>query len=569
MLGHRGAVGIMRLTLQHLFDCCPEAMRIVASFVELYNEEIRDLLGHGESLELREDPRKGPTIAGAMEVPVSDVETVMKLVANGNERRTQESTRANPDSSRSHAVLQISLTPERGAGTRKLSMIDLAGSERAAETQNRGIRLTEGARINQSLLALGNVINALHAKNQQNDNKFVNFRDSKLTRLLKDSLGGNCRTLMIAHVSPAKSSFEETLNTLKYASRARAFKNSFHDNIVRRVNNPPEKFEESTSSSRKKQRSQRPRKRDGASSQRGRKPPEQCSATRNRVVGRIQEALQLRKSVQQYGRRRSEHRLEPLAYASHVLLGLTCPEEASPKRLTDDDEHLTMLLEQDAAIRQRTERECHGLSDSVRRHLDRHEDLFRTHLEESTQPAVRAKLAELLEAKKTDEAALVDAEMAIVGLELARIEKLEARRRQRDGGRFRVHEVALEKLDVHLRLRNGVVRRLVKELEARGPRADDDILFPSPRSSSASRPATAESPRSPRHDDPNDILADILADPKLRTAVDRLMTKASSKTTTATPANNVKKRPSYLPPVHPPGRRHLHRGVSEPVRWRR
>jgi kinesin family protein 18/19 len=100
----------------------------------------------------------------------------------------------------------------------KLSLVDLAGSERAANTQNRGARLVEGANINRSLLALGNCINALGEKG--NKGNFVPYRDSKLTRLLKDSLGGNCRTVMIANISSAESSFEETLNTLKYANRS-------------------------------------------------------------------------------------------------------------------------------------------------------------------------------------------------------------------------------------------------------------------------------------------------------------------------------------------------------------
>jgi kinesin family protein 18/19 len=104
----------------------------------------------------------------------------------------------------------------------KLSLIDLAGSERGTVTGNRGIRLMEGAKINTSLLALANCINALGDKNKKGS--FVPFRDSKLTRMLKDSLGGNCRTVMIANISSAESSFEETLNTLKYANRAKNIK---------------------------------------------------------------------------------------------------------------------------------------------------------------------------------------------------------------------------------------------------------------------------------------------------------------------------------------------------------
>ena len=101
-------------------------------------------------------------------------------------------------------------------------MIDLAGSERGTVTENRGIRLREGAKINRSLLALANCINALGDKNKKGT--FVPYRDSKLTRMLKDSLGGNSKTLMMCNISPASSQFEETLNTLKYAARARKIK---------------------------------------------------------------------------------------------------------------------------------------------------------------------------------------------------------------------------------------------------------------------------------------------------------------------------------------------------------
>lgn len=101
-------------------------------------------------------------------------------------------------------------------------MIDLAGSERGTVTENRGLRLREGAKINRSLLALANCINALGDKSKKGT--FVPYRDSKLTRMLKDSLGGNSKTLMMCNISPASSQFEETLNTLKYASRARKIK---------------------------------------------------------------------------------------------------------------------------------------------------------------------------------------------------------------------------------------------------------------------------------------------------------------------------------------------------------
>ena len=113
----------------------------------------------------------------------------------------------------------------------KLNMIDLAGSERASKTQNRGIRLIEGANINRSLLALGNCINALYEANEKGGRIFIPYRDSKLTRLLKDSLGGNCRTVMIANISPFYSCYEDTSNTLKYANRAKNIKTHVKRNV--------------------------------------------------------------------------------------------------------------------------------------------------------------------------------------------------------------------------------------------------------------------------------------------------------------------------------------------------
>ena len=114
----------------------------------------------------------------------------------------------------------------------KLSLIDLAGSERASKTNNRGIRMIEGANINRSLLALGNCINALHENNSKGQTNYIPFRDSKLTRLLKDSLGGNCRTVMIANIAPGNTCYEDTHNTLKYANRAKNIKTNLQRNVL-------------------------------------------------------------------------------------------------------------------------------------------------------------------------------------------------------------------------------------------------------------------------------------------------------------------------------------------------
>lgn len=204
----------------------------------MYNENIRDLLGDTEEyLDLREDPIAGPTVAGITEIEASTSLEIMNLLHRGNEKRSQQATAANEVSSRSHAVLQVVVEcKDKAPGTvshvkvGKLSLVDLAGSERAANTKNRGARLVEGANINRSLLALGNCINALGEKG--NKGNFVPYRDSKLTRLLKDSLGGNCRTVMIANISSAESSFEETLNTLKYANRAKNIKTNVQRNVL-------------------------------------------------------------------------------------------------------------------------------------------------------------------------------------------------------------------------------------------------------------------------------------------------------------------------------------------------
>ena len=234
MLGSDCEPGLMSITLRELFSKLnvlkgEKEIKVKCSFVEVYNENIRDLLGEGKDLDLREDPVKGMCVAGVNEIGnIEKVEDIMDLLQRGNRNRSTEPTAANVTSSRSHAVLQVVVeVSERGQGATtciqigKLSLIDLAGSERASVTNNKGIRLLEGANINRSLLALGNCITALADNANGGKGVFVPYRDSKLTRLLKDSLGGNCRTVMIANVSPSHVNYEDTRNTLKYANRAK------------------------------------------------------------------------------------------------------------------------------------------------------------------------------------------------------------------------------------------------------------------------------------------------------------------------------------------------------------
>jgi kinesin family protein 18/19 len=204
-------------------------VEVMVTFLEIYNEEIRDLLAEPGShaarggLSIRED--KTVKVVGLVELKPRTAEEVKEIVLQGNLRRTQSPTHANETSSRSHAVLQIHVTqsPRTAALTEQktmatLSIIDLAGSERAAATSNMGQRMVEGANINKSLLALGNCINALCESGGAV--RHVPYRNSKLTRLLKFSLGGNCKTVMIVCIAPTSSHFDDTHNTLVYAERA-------------------------------------------------------------------------------------------------------------------------------------------------------------------------------------------------------------------------------------------------------------------------------------------------------------------------------------------------------------
>lgn len=235
--------GIIFLTMQELFEKIEDrsqdkSTELSLSYLEIYNETIRDLLVPGGSkagLMLREDSNQAVTVTGLTSHHPKDVQEVMDIIVQGNEYRTVSPTEANATSSRSHAVLQINIAQkDRNAGANEphtmatLSIIDLAGSERASVTKNRGERLTEGANINKSLLALGSCINALCDRRGR---AHVPYRNSKLTRLLKFSLGGNCKTVMIVCVSPSSAHFDESQNTLRYANRAKNIQTKVTRNV--------------------------------------------------------------------------------------------------------------------------------------------------------------------------------------------------------------------------------------------------------------------------------------------------------------------------------------------------
>ncbi|XP_053932021.1 chromosome-associated kinesin KIF4A isoform X1 [Cuculus canorus] len=202
------------------------------SYLEIYNEDILDLLcpsrERTSQISIREDPKGGIKIVGLTERRVTCAQDTVSCLEQGNNSRTVASTAMNSQSSRSHAIFTISIdqmkkNDKNSVFHSKLHLVDLAGSERQKKTKAEGDRLKEGININRGLLCLGNVISALGDENKKGG--FVPYRDSKLTRLLQDSLGGNSHTLMIACVSPADSNLEETLNTLRYADRARKIKN--------------------------------------------------------------------------------------------------------------------------------------------------------------------------------------------------------------------------------------------------------------------------------------------------------------------------------------------------------
>ncbi|XP_028771728.1 kinesin-like protein KIN-13B [Neltuma alba] len=213
---------ILRL-MQHTYR--NQGFQLFVSFFEIYGGKLFDLLNDRKKLCMREDGKQQVCIVGLQEYRVTDVETIKELIEKGNSTRSTGTTGANEESSRSHAILQLAIKrstdgneskPPRLVG--KLSFIDLAGSERGADTTDNDKQTRiEGAEINKSLLALKECIRAL-----DNDQGHIPFRGSKLTEVLRDSFVGNSRTVMISCISPSSGSCEHTLNTLRYADRVKS-----------------------------------------------------------------------------------------------------------------------------------------------------------------------------------------------------------------------------------------------------------------------------------------------------------------------------------------------------------
>ncbi|XP_017553477.1 kinesin-like protein KIF1A isoform X20 [Pygocentrus nattereri] len=212
---------------------------VEVSYMEIYCERVRDLLNpkNKGNLRVREHPLLGPYVEDLSKLAVTSYNDIQDLMDSGNKARTVAATNMNETSSRSHAVFNIIFTQQRhdaetdntSEKVSKISLVDLAGSERADSTGAKGTRLKEGANINKSLTTLGKVISALaEVDSGSNKNKkkkkvesFIPYRDSVLTWLLRENLGGNSRTAMVAALSPADINYDETLSTLRYADRAK------------------------------------------------------------------------------------------------------------------------------------------------------------------------------------------------------------------------------------------------------------------------------------------------------------------------------------------------------------
>lgn len=226
--------GVIPNSFEHIFTHIARTQNqqylVRSSYLEIYQEDIRDLLSKDQSkrLELKERPDTGVYVKDLQSFVCKSVKEIEHVMNVGNQNRAVGATNMNEHSSRSHAIFIITIEcSEPGSDGEshirvgKLNMVDLAGSERQSKTGATGERLKEATKINLSLSALGNVISAL----VDGKSTHVPYRDSKLTRLLQDSLGGNARTVMVANIGPASYNFEETITTLRYANRAKNIKN--------------------------------------------------------------------------------------------------------------------------------------------------------------------------------------------------------------------------------------------------------------------------------------------------------------------------------------------------------
>ena len=220
MLGSSHAPGLTPRIIIRLLDETCVKIYLQLSFLEIYNENIKDLLVDNDKTihKVREDALNGMTISGLTEVEVSNEEEVAKILMEVERRRTTGKTKINEASSRSHLIITMNITSDSigDITTSKLTLVDLAGSERAKIVENTGIRMIEEGNINKSLLSLKKCITALAVHNKTH----IPYRDSKLTRILKPCFYGETKTIMIGMIDPTKKYYEDTMQTIKFANMA-------------------------------------------------------------------------------------------------------------------------------------------------------------------------------------------------------------------------------------------------------------------------------------------------------------------------------------------------------------
>ncbi|CAB3998979.1 kinesin KIF28P [Paramuricea clavata] len=269
MVGYGPNRGIVPITCDELFKSITEnkgkgniRYEVTFSMLEIYNEQVRDLLTKDNpkgGLQVRQNPKLGSFfVQGLKKVAVGSYKEIEKRTEEGTSNRTVAATQMNATSSRAHTVVTVTFDQisknDSGQETKKsstINLVDLAGSERADSTGATGDRLKEGANINKSLSALGNVISALADLSMGKKKVMVPYRDSVLTKLLQNALGGNSKTIMIAALSPADINHDETLGTLRYADRAKKIKNKAvvnenpMDKLIRELKEENEKLKKS------------------------------------------------------------------------------------------------------------------------------------------------------------------------------------------------------------------------------------------------------------------------------------------------------------------------------------
>nr|XP_040048342.1 kinesin-like protein KIF3B [Gasterosteus aculeatus aculeatus]XP_040048344.1 kinesin-like protein KIF3B [Gasterosteus aculeatus aculeatus] len=271
--------GVIPNSFEHIFTHISRSQNqqylVRASYLEIYQEEIKDLLSKDQTrrLELRERPDTGVYVKDLSSFVTKSVREIERVMNVGNQNRSVGATNMNEHSSRSHAIFVITVEcseldddGENHIRVGKLNLVDLAGSERQTKTGAQGERLKEATKINLSLSALGNVISSL----VDGRSSHIPYRDSKLTRLLQDSLGGNARTVMVANIGPASYNVEETLTTLRYSNRAKNIKNKPHinedpkDALLREFQEEIARLKEQLQKRSGRKKKRRGRRRDGS-----------------------------------------------------------------------------------------------------------------------------------------------------------------------------------------------------------------------------------------------------------------------------------------------------------------